>query len=101
MVKTGLGGFIGVFLGSLLVWSNWHFGWLKITPSLSYPVGITVFINVLFVFATIIVIGIIASLIASVESIRNLIGTLSHQIEIPEFFHYLIKSFKTHLLNDH
>ncbi|MCM4172468.1 ABC transporter permease [Arenibacter sp. TNZ] len=73
IMVTGLGGFIGVFLGSLLVWSQLAFGWLKITPSLSYPVEYS-FINVFVVFATIIVLGIIASLIASSRINKKLIA---------------------------
>lgn len=73
LLVTGLGGFIGVFLGSLLIWSQLAFGWLKITPSLSYPVEYSL-INVVVVLATIIVLGIIASLIASSRINKKLIA---------------------------
>lgn len=73
VLVSSLGGFIGVFLGSLLIWSQLAFGWLKITPSLSYPVEFK-FINVLIVLATIIVLGIIASKIASSRISKKLIA---------------------------
>tara|TARA_R110000822_G_C15329339_1_gene494457 strand:- start:1735 stop:2910 length:1176 start_codon:yes stop_codon:yes gene_type:complete len=73
ILVTGMGGLIGVFLGSLLIWSQLAFGWLKITPSLSYPVEYNL-INVLIVLATIIVLGIIASLIASSRINKKLIA---------------------------
>ncbi|MCM4150305.1 ABC transporter permease [Arenibacter sp. N53] len=73
ILVTGLGGLIGVFLGSLLIWSQLVFGWLKITPSLSYPVEYSL-INVIVVLATIIVLGIIASLIASSRINKKLIA---------------------------
>jgi lipoprotein-releasing system permease protein len=73
LLVTGMGGLIGVFLGSLLIWSQLAFGWLKITPSLSYPVEYRL-INVFIVLATIIVLGIIASLIASSRINKKLIA---------------------------
>tara|TARA_R110000751_G_scaffold135647_5_gene238564 strand:- start:793 stop:1968 length:1176 start_codon:yes stop_codon:yes gene_type:complete len=73
ILVTGMGGLIGVFLGSLMIWSQLAFGWLKITPSLSYPVEYNL-INVLIVLATIIVLGIIASLIASSRINKKLIA---------------------------
>jgi len=73
ILVTGLGGLIGVFLGSLLIWSQLAFGWLKITPSLSYPVEYNL-INVFIVLVTIIVLGIIASLIASSRINKKLIA---------------------------
>jgi lipoprotein-releasing system permease protein len=64
VIVTGLGGLIGVLLGSVLIWSQLAFGWLRITPSLAYPVEYQL-INVLIVLATIIVLGVLASKIAS------------------------------------
>ncbi len=64
VLVTSLGGFIGVVIGSLLIGSQLLFGWLKITPSLAYPVEFQ-FMNVLIVLATIVVLGIIAAKIAS------------------------------------
>lgn len=72
ILVTGFGGFIGVLLGSILVWSQIAFGWLRITPSLAYPVEFKLF-NVLIVLATILVLGVIASKIASSRINKKLI----------------------------
>lgn len=69
---TGFGGLIGVLIGVLLIWSQLAFGWLRITPSLAYPVKFEI-INVVIVLATIIVLGIIASKIASSRINKKLI----------------------------
>ncbi|PIB39356.1 ABC transporter permease [Maribacter sp. 4G9] len=74
ILVTGFGGLIGVLLGSLLVWSQIFFGWLKITPSLAYPVEFQL-INVLIVLATILVLGVIASKIASSRINKKLIAS--------------------------
>ena len=73
ILVTGMGGILGVLLGSLLIWSQLMFGWLRITPSLAYPVEYRLF-NVLVVLATIIVLGIIASKIASSRVTRKLLA---------------------------
>ncbi len=73
VLVTSLGGLIGVVFASLLIWSQLIFGWLKITPTLSYPVEYK-FINVLIVLGTIIVLGIIASRIASSSITKKLIS---------------------------
>ncbi|MDC6387881.1 FtsX-like permease family protein [Maribacter sp. PR1] len=73
ILVTGFGGFIGVLLGSILVWSQIAFGWLRITPSLAYPVEFKLF-NVLIVLATILVLGVIASKIASSRINKKLIA---------------------------
>lgn len=73
LLVTGLGGLIGVFLGSVLIWSQLVFGWLRITPSLSYPVEYNL-VNVFIVLATIMILGIIASMIASSRINKKLIA---------------------------
>ncbi|QLG45398.1 ABC transporter permease [Costertonia aggregata] len=73
ILVTGIGGCIGVLIGSLLIWSQLMFSWLKITPSLAYPVEYQ-FINVLIVLATILVLGVIASKIASSRITKKLIS---------------------------
>lgn len=73
LLVTGMGGLIGVFLGSLLIASQLLWGWLKITPTLAYPVEYD-FMNVLVVLGTIFVLGIIASLIASSRINKKLIA---------------------------
>lgn len=72
LLVTALGGFIGVFIGALLIGSQLAFGWLKITPSLSYPVEFN-FMNLVLVLATIVVLGIISSKIASSRITKRLI----------------------------
>lgn len=72
ILVTGFGGFIGVLIGVLIVWSQLAFSWLKITPSLAYPVKFE-FINIVIVLATIIVLGIIASKIASSRINKKLV----------------------------
>ncbi len=73
ILVTAAGGVIGVALASLLIWSQLAFGWLKITPSLAYPVEYQL-INVGIVLATIIILGIIASKIASSRITKKLIS---------------------------
>lgn len=63
ILVTTVGGIIGVFIGSLLIGSQLLLGWVKI-GSIDYPVELQ-FINILIVLATITVLGIIASKIAS------------------------------------
>jgi lipoprotein-releasing system permease protein len=72
LLVTSLGGLIGVLIGSLLIGSQLAFGWLKITPSLSYPVEYDL-MNVFVVLATIVVLGFISSKIASRSISRKLI----------------------------
>ena len=63
ILVTTTGGIIGVLLGVLLIGSQLLLGWVKI-GSIDYPVELN-FLNVLIVLATIVVLGIIASKIAS------------------------------------
>ena len=72
VLVTGLGGLIGVLLGGLLIWSQLAFGWLRITPSLAYPVKFEL-INVVIVLSTIVILGIIASKIASSSITKKLV----------------------------
>ncbi|MEM9078195.1 MAG: FtsX-like permease family protein [Bacteroidota bacterium] len=72
LLVTTLGGCIGVLIGCLLIGSQIALGWLKITPSLAYPVEFN-FGNLIIVLATIIVLGFISSKIASSRISRKLI----------------------------
>lgn len=72
VLVTGLGGLVGVGLGSLLIGSQQVFGWLMITPSLPYPVEFLP-LNVLIVLGTILILGLIASGIASSRVTTRLI----------------------------
>ncbi len=74
LLVTSLGGFIGVLIGSLLILSQLVFGWLKITPSLAYPVEFNI-MNVLVVLTTIIVLGIVSSKIASSRINHRLVAS--------------------------
>ncbi|MBW8242575.1 FtsX-like permease family protein [Muricauda oceani] len=73
VLVTSFGGLIGVLIGSLLIGSQLAFGWLKITPSLAYPVEFNV-INLLIVIGTIVVLGVISSKIASSRITQKLIS---------------------------
>lgn len=73
VLVTCLGGFIGVLLGSILIGSQLALGWLKITPSLAYPVEYDI-LNVGIVLATIGILGIISSKIASSRISKKLIA---------------------------
>ncbi|WP_431127099.1 FtsX-like permease family protein [Flagellimonas flava] len=74
LLVTTLGGLIGVLIGSLLIGSQLAFGWLKITPSLAYPVEYNL-MNVVVVVGTIVVLGFISSKIASSRISRRLIAS--------------------------
>ena len=73
VLVTSAGGLIGLLLGALLIGSQQAFGWLKITPTLAYPVELNAG-NVLLVLATIVVLGVIASRIASNRISRKLLS---------------------------
>lgn len=73
ILVTSIGGFTGVVLGSALIASQLLFGWLKITPSLAYPVVYQP-INIVIVLGTIILLGLLASKIASSRITRKLIS---------------------------
>ncbi|MCX2679027.1 ABC transporter permease [Galbibacter sp. EGI 63066] len=64
LLVTTVGGIIGIVLASILVWTQLAFKWIKLNPSLAYPVEYKL-TNVFIVFATIFVLGFIASMIAA------------------------------------
>ena len=64
VLMTTIGGFAGISLGVIAVFLQIKFSFIMITSSLSYPVKLSL-LNILIVFATITVLGIIASKIAS------------------------------------
>jgi lipoprotein-releasing system permease protein len=66
------GGIIGLVLGIIIVLLQQHFELVMITPTLAYPVVFTIE-NVLIVFATIVTLGFIASLIASSRVSKKLL----------------------------
>ncbi|MGO3183022.1 MAG: FtsX-like permease family protein [Aequorivita sp.] len=63
-LMTVLGGIIGIILGIIAVYAQLKFEFVAITSTLPYPVKME-FINVVIVFVTITVLGIIASKIAA------------------------------------
>ena len=73
VLVTALGGLMGVILGSLLIGSQIAFEWLMITPSLPYPVEYNI-MNVLVVLATIIILGLLSSKIASSKISKELVA---------------------------
>jgi len=64
LLLQGVGMLIGLLLGIVLILLQSHFGWLKITPMLAYPVDFR-FTNLIIVIFTIIVLGFIAAKLAS------------------------------------
>ncbi|MCI4641335.1 MAG: FtsX-like permease family protein [Flavobacteriaceae bacterium] len=72
VVVTLMGGAIGIGVASALIGSQILFGWLKISPSLPYPVSFEAF-NFFVVMGTISVLGILASWIASLRVNKNLL----------------------------
>ncbi|MCO4821696.1 MAG: ABC transporter permease [Flavobacteriaceae bacterium] len=73
-LMTVFGGVLGLALGVLLIVLQQSFALIMITPSLPYPVALKP-INILVVFATISVLGILASKIASGRISKALIGS--------------------------
>ncbi len=73
VLLTSLGGLIGVLIGSLLIGSQLAFEWLKITPSLAYPVEFKL-VNVGIVLGTIVILGIISAKISSNRINRKLVA---------------------------
>jgi lipoprotein-releasing system permease protein len=66
------GGILGLFLGIILVVLQQQFNWVMITPTLAYPVVFSLE-NVMIVLATIITLGVLASLIASSRVSKKLL----------------------------
>lgn len=63
-LMTVLGGIIGVLLGATIVFLQQQFNLVMLTPSLPYPVTLEL-LNALIVLITIIILGVLASKIAS------------------------------------
>ncbi len=73
VLMTVLGGIIGIVLGVIIVLMQLQFDLVMITSTLPYPVKLELF-NVFLVFFTILLLGIIASRIASSRVREGLIG---------------------------
>ncbi|MEP6261235.1 MAG: FtsX-like permease family protein [Gillisia sp.] len=70
-LMTGVGGIIGLLAAMLVVYLQLQYDLVMITPSLPYPVKITLF-NILVVLVTIGALGLLASYIAASRSKRAL-----------------------------
>ena len=64
ILMTIIGGSIGIVIGVITIWLQLHYSLVMITPSLPYPVDLEL-INAGIVLATILVLGVLASRIAS------------------------------------
>jgi lipoprotein-releasing system permease protein len=73
-LMTVLSGIFGVVLGLLVIYSQQLFEWIMLTQTLPYPVKLE-FFNVVLVLATIFLLGIVASKIASQRITKQLIKT--------------------------
>ena len=67
-----IGGAIGLFLGSIIVFIQQQFNLVYITASLPYPIRFE-FLNVLIVYATILVLGILSARLASSRISNNFV----------------------------
>ncbi|RDK88457.1 ABC transporter permease [Marinirhabdus gelatinilytica] len=72
-LMTVLGGILGIVLGVLIVWAQLQFKLVYITASLPYPVKLNV-LNVVVVFVTITLLGLIASKIAASRVRKRLLS---------------------------
>ena len=68
---TSIGAFLGLAAGVGIVLAQQHYNLLMITPTMPYPTAITIF-NILIVLATIFILGILASYIASTRVNKEL-----------------------------
>ena len=72
-LMTTLGGILGILLGVIAVLLQLHFEYVKITATLPYPVRLEL-INIVIVLATITILGLIASKIASSRVGKKLVS---------------------------
>ncbi|HLV62989.1 ABC transporter permease [Galbibacter sp.] len=72
LLVTTVGGVIGILLASFMVWTQLQFQWIKLTPTLAYPVEFQIG-NIVIVFVTIFVLGFVASKIAASRITKKLI----------------------------
>ena len=72
-LMTTMGGVLGILIGMLIVYLQLQFGLVYITDTLPYPVQFK-FMNVIVVFITISLLGILASKLAASRVSRKLLG---------------------------
>lgn len=68
-----IGGGVGVILGSIIVFTQQQFGIVNITASLPYPMHFE-FLNVVIVYATILILGVFAAKLASSRINNNFLS---------------------------
>lgn len=73
ILVTTAGGILGIVIGSVLTWIQTTTGIIRITPSIPYPMEFK-FLDVVIVLTTILVLGLIASKIASGRINKRLIA---------------------------
>ena len=73
-LMTILSGVVGVTIGLIIIFSQQAFEWIMLAPEFPYPVKLEL-INVVIVLATIFILGIVASKIASQRITKKLIKT--------------------------
>lgn len=74
-LMTILSGVVGVTIGLIIIFSQQAFEWIMLAPEFPYPVKLEL-INVVIVLATIFILGIVASKIASQRITKKLIKTI-------------------------
>ena len=74
-LMTILSGVVGVTIGLIIIFSQQVFEWIMLAPEFPYPVKLEL-INVVIVLATIFILGIVASKIASQRITKKLIKTI-------------------------
>ena len=74
-LMTVLSGVIGVVIGLIIIFSQQTFEWIMLAPEFPYPVKLEL-MNVVIVLATIFILGIVASKLASQRITKNLIKTI-------------------------
>ncbi len=72
VLMSVIGGFIGLLIGYIIIQLQYSFSLVMLTPTLAYPVALS-FKNAVVVFLTIIVLGTLASKIASSRINKSLI----------------------------
>jgi len=72
-LMTLIGLIIGLILGAVIVGLQIQYGWVPITPTLPYPVKLKL-LNIIIVFVTILILGGIASKIASMRVTEKLLS---------------------------
>ena len=73
MFITVLSGFVGILIGVLIIYLQQSLDLVMITPVLAYPTKLS-FLNIFVVFVTLVVLGLVASTIASLVIKKDLVA---------------------------